>query len=163
MIPSECYAPLRLKAVAVPDFISWVLEQEPEWEEHFGFNAIELPLELVRVEPALRELDQIWQIGRLGLLEVGEMSVYDWHVDQYRLSCVNMLYSIDNTSHTLFGSQRDHLNKDVIELKYEPNTFYLFNNQVPHTVINLDGPRFLFSLYFREELDYSKLKALYDG
>ena len=76
---------------------------------------------------------------------------------------MNLLFSTENNSHTLFGHQRDSLNKDVIELEYEPETFYLFNNQVPHTVINLDGPRYLFSLYFDQEKDYLSLRNLYNG
>lgn len=163
MISADCFTKLTPKAEYLPDFIRWVLCEPLEWQSHFGFDAIELPSTLIEVEPALKELHEVWPIGRLGLLRVAEMSVYDWHVDEYRLSCVNMLFSTGNISHTLFGSQRDHLNKDVIELKYEPDTFYLFNNQVPHTVINLDGPRYLFSLYFQEEKDYSELRDLYNG
>ena len=131
-----------------------------EWA---SVQAVPIPLEFIDIEPALKKLDQVWRINRLGLLRVESMTVYDWHVDEKRESCVNLLYSLDNNSHTLFGTQRDQLNKDVIELKYEPNTFYLFNNQVEHTVINLDGPRYLFSLYFEEEKDYHSLKQLLHG
>lgn len=163
MISSDCFTELKPKAEAVPDFIRWVLCESPEWQSHFGFDAIQLPNELIDIEPALKELHAVWPIGRLGLLRVAEKSVYDWHVDEYRLSCVNMLFTLGSSSHTLFGQQRDALNKDVIELKYEPDTFYLFNNQVPHTVINLGEPRYLFSLYFQEEKDYSELRDLYNG
>ena len=163
MNPEDCFTPLRHKAVEITDYIQWLLGQNPSWEEHFSFQAVPLPSEFIKVEPALKELDQIWKIGRLGLLRVEENSVYDWHVDQFRQSCVNLLFSTENNSHTLFGHQRDSLNKDVIELEYEPKTFYLFNNQVPHTVINLDGPRYLFSLYFDQEKDYPSLRNLYNG
>ena len=163
MNPIDCFTPLRHKAEEIPSYIHWLLGQNPSWEEHFGFQAVPIPTEFVKVEPALNELDQIWKIGRLGLLRVEKNSVYDWHVDQFRQSCVNLLYSTKNKSHALFGHQRDCLNKDVIELNYEPDTFYLFNNQIQHTVINLDGPRYLFSLYFDEEKDYVSLRNLYNG
>ena len=45
-----------------------------------------------------------------------------------------------------------------LELRYEPDRFYLFNNQVPHSVINLDVNRYLFSLEFTEPLSYAELK-----
>ena len=163
MRADDCFCPLRQKAEQLPDFIAWAIGEDPVWESHFGFEAFEIPSEFIELEPALSELNKIWPIGRLGLLKVDGMSVYDWHVDQHRLSCVNMLFSVNSMSHTLFGTQRDHLNKDVVELIYEPDTFYLFNNQVLHTVINLDSPRYLFSLYFEQEKDYFELKDLYNG
>ena len=163
MNQEDCFTPLRHKAVELPDYIQWLLDQDIEWAEHFGFQAVPLPADFIQIEPALQELDKIWQIKRLGLLRVEPMSVYDWHVDEYRLSCVNMLYSINDSSHALFGAQRDALNKDVVELRYQSDTFYLFNNQMPHTVINLGGPRYLFSLYFEEEKDYCSLRDLYNG
>jgi hypothetical protein len=84
--------------------------------------------------------------------------MYDWHVDEFRLSCINLLISQDHHSHTLFGMQRNYANKVITELEYEPNTFYLFNNQIQHCVINLDRPRYLLSLYFEEEIPFIKLK-----
>jgi hypothetical protein len=159
----DCFTPLKEKAVEVPDYIEWLINEDPEWQEHFSFDAFPIPLEFIDIEPALKKLDQIWPINRLGLLRISSMTVYDWHVDQEREACVNLLYSIGSNSHTLFGSQRDPYEKNVIELQYEPDTFYLFNNQVEHTVINLDGPRYLFSLYFEEEKDYHSLKQLIHG
>jgi hypothetical protein len=161
--PEDCFTPLKEKAVEVPAYIKWLINEKPDWQEHFSFQAFPIPLEFIDIEPALKQLDQVWRISRLGLLRIERMTVYDWHVDQERESCVNLLYSLDNNSHTLFGTQRDQLNKDVIELKYAPDTFYLFNNQVEHTVINLDGPRYLFSLYFEKEKNYHSLKKLIHG
>ena len=150
MNQEDCFTPLRHKAVELPDYIQWLLDQDIEWAEHFGFQAVPLPADFIQIEPALQELDKIWQIKRLGLLRVEPMSVYDWHVDEYRLSCVNMLYSTNDSSHALFGEQRDALNKDVIELRYQSDTFYLFNNQMPHTV-NLGDLDTFFPLLRRGE------------
>jgi hypothetical protein len=40
---------------------------------------------------------------------------------------------------------------DVEELKYEPDSYYVFNTQIPHMVLNTTQPRYLFSLEFLEE------------
>jgi hypothetical protein len=40
---------------------------------------------------------------------------------------------------------------NVEELKYEPDSYYIFNTQVPHMVLNIEQPRYLFSLEFLEE------------
>ena len=38
-------------------------------------------------------------------------------------------------------------------------TYYLFNNQKEHTVLNLDNKdRYVFSLYFEEETSYEILR-----
>jgi len=36
-------------------------------------------------------------------------------------------------------------------LKYEPETYYVFNTQVPHMVLNTTKPRYLFSVEFLEK------------
>lgn len=64
----------------------------------------------------------------------------------------------DHHSHTLFGRNVTNTSMHCLELRYEPGRFYLFNNQVPHTVINLDVNRYLFSLEFAESLSYFDLK-----
>jgi hypothetical protein len=69
-----------------------------------------------------------------------------------------MQINLEHPSHTLFGYQVDDHNKDVIELRYQPRTFYLFNNQIEHCVANLGGPRYVFSLYFKEEKHFEFIK-----
>jgi hypothetical protein len=93
----------------------------------------------IDAEPALSEVDAIHPIDRLGLLRIPPFTFYDWHVDAYRQSCINMQLNLDHPSHTLFGYQADDHNKDVLELRYQPRTFYLFNNQIEHCVANLGG------------------------
>ena len=53
--------------------------------------------------------------------------------------------------------------EDIIKLEYELNKMYLFNPQMPHTVINFEKPREMFSLNFKQnkkELTYDKLKGI---
>ena len=95
----------------------------------------------------------------LGLLRIPPNSIYDWHKDEYRLSAVNMLIKHDH-SHSLFAKSRDNYYINITELSYQPYTYYLFNNQQYHSVLNFNKPRYLFSLYFDKELDYTSLKEL---
>jgi hypothetical protein len=49
-----------------------------------------------------------------------------------------------------------------IELKYKPQTYYIFNTQVAHTVYNFKEPRYLLSVDFEEDrtkLTYNQLLA----
>jgi len=159
--PQDCFLPLQLKAEGVVDYIQWLIQQDLPWAKHFGFDAQPITDYWLDEEPALKAVHACAPIKQLGLLRVAPQSMYDWHTDEYRMSCLNLLISQDHHSHTLFGWQRDRLNKDVCELQYEPRTYYLFNNQVEHCVINLDGPRYLLSLYFQEEQPYEELKTLF--
>ena len=161
--PSSCYAKLVGKADFLLHYSKWLILHSDNWTEHFGFDAIELDRNVIDEEPVLTEVDKIQKIGMLGLLRVKAKTFYDWHVDEYRLSCINLLVSTDHHSHTLFGKQANHLNKDVLELEYEPGRYYLFNNQVPHCVCNLDEDRYLFSIYFEEETLYKDLFQCLDS
>jgi hypothetical protein len=41
----------------------------------------------------------------------------------------------------------------IDELQYKPNTYYLFNTQVDHTVYNFESTRFLLSIEFQLDKD----------
>lgn len=157
---SDCFLPLKLKAQELPCYLNGLICSELPWQKHFGFDCVEIEKSWIDKEPALKAVHSLHKIKQLGLLRVESLSMYDWHVDGYRQSCLNMLISENHNSITLFGNQRDYVNKNIIQLKYEPRTYYLFNNQMQHCVINLDEPRYLFSLYFESETPYSQLKEL---
>jgi len=160
IIKEDCYSPIKIKANTLPLYLKSLIDLELKWQEHFGFECIEIDKIWIQQEPALKAINSIHKIFRLGLLKIQAESMYDWHVDSIRQSCLNMLISENHNSITLFGSQRDYVNKDILQLQYQPNTYYLFNNQIEHCVINIDVTRYLFSLYFEQEISYSKLKAM---
>ena len=158
--PEDCYYELPQKAGNIISYIDEMLLHNPTWHKHVGFNVIELPLDIVKNEAALSFVDKCSPIARIGLLRVNPDTCYDWHTDGYRLSCVNLLINENHNSHTLFGNDVDPENYEFIELEYKPRTYYLFNNAVEHTVINMDGPRYLVSLYFKKEMEFHKLRDL---
>lgn len=161
--PADCYAKFTGHADFLLGYSRWLIPKIDNWTEHFGFDAIELDRGVIDEEPVLSKVNKIHSLGRLGLLRVKSKSFYDWHVDQHRLSCINLLISNNHHSHTLFGQQSDHLNKQIIELQYEPGCYYLFNNQVQHSVCNLDKDRYLFSIYFEQEKSYEELYGVFKG
>ena len=55
----------------------------------------------------------------------------------------------------MFAPQREGQVFKIAELQYKPNTYYLYNTQVPHTVYNYETTRFMFSVEF--ELDKDQL------
>jgi len=161
MIPIDCFSEIKTKSNELVLYLENLLSSENlSWQQHFGFDVIFLDNFWIEKELALQQINKIHPIKQLGLLRVEHNSFYDWHVDSYRQSCINCLISKDHNSYCLFGKYRDEwYHNNIIELKYKPYTYYLFNNQKKHAVMNLDSKdRYLLSLYFEEETSYKILR-----
>ena len=156
---ADCYAPLLQRCKGLQEHCQQlVYGQNSLWLPHLGWLATPLSRDWITSEPTLQAVQQICPIAQLGILKMPEYWVYHWHRDQDRQACINLLISSDHHSHTLFGRSVTNTSMHCLELRYELGRFYLFNNQVPHTVINLDVNRYLFSLEFAEPLSYAELK-----
>tara|TARA_Y100001972_G_scaffold4768_1_gene5288 strand:+ start:321 stop:836 length:516 start_codon:yes stop_codon:yes gene_type:complete len=161
MIPIDCFSEIKTKSNELVLYLeNLIFTENLSWQQHFGFDVIFLDNSWIQKELALQQIDKIHPIKQLGLLRVEQKSFYDWHVDDYRQSCVNCLVSKEHHSFCLFGEHKDGWYHDnIIELKYKPYTYYLFNNQKKHAVMNLDKKdRYLLSLYFQEETSYEILR-----
>lgn len=160
-----CFAEFSPQCGIFFDYLKRLITDELiPWEEHFGFLAKEVPSHWIETDNTLAAINKVHPIDRIGILRVPANTCYDWHVDSHRLCCVNMLLSGGSNSLTLFGGERaGRQTRQIIPIEYKPRTFYLFNNQIEHTVINLGPERFLFSLYFKTErmfdVVYAKLDA----
>lgn len=149
------------QSVVLPTFFERNLDSL-QFADYFGFESALLPMSLLMREPVLASVHAIAPIARGGVLRLQPHSCYVWHQDESRGVCINLLLTPDSPSHTLFGFEQkgNRSQIDIIALNYQPSTFYLFNNQIPHTVINFDQPRFLFSLEFeagKHQLTYAQL------
>jgi len=157
----DCFSEIKTKAKDLVPFLEDLTKFEKiPWQEHFGFKAIPIDTRWIGKESALDKIHKVHPIKQLGLLKVPKKSFYNWHVDDFRQSCINLLVSKDHHSYSVFGEhQNDYYHNNIIELNYKPLTYYLFNNQRKHAVINLDSKdRYLFSLYFEEETPYEVLQ-----
>ena len=157
-----CFALLKPQACALADHCRQRVENpEALWLPHYGFQAMALSRAWIERELGLEAINRVSPIADLGILKMPDHWVYHWHRDQNRQACVNMLLSCDHHSHTLFGQSINTTNMHCLELSYEPGRFYLFNNQIPHTVINLDVDRYLFSLEFVKAVPFGELRELF--
>ena len=128
------------------------------WQRHYGFLATRIGQEWVEREPALQAVDRLCPIAQMGILQMPDHSVYQWHRDQHRQACINMLLSGEHNSHTMFVKEVGTQSMECIELCYEPGRYYLFNNQMPHSVVNLSRNRYLLSLEFEKPFTYGELR-----
>jgi hypothetical protein len=158
----RCFSLLRTPAATLLNHCQRLIANpERMWWPHLGWLASPLNLSWIDEEPALREVQQISPIARLGILRLSAQWVYSWHQDKDRQACINLLLSRDHHSHTLFGEpvNKHSITFHAIELRYPPGRYVLFNNQIPHTVINLDGDRYLLSLEFSDPIPYDVLRC----
>lgn len=99
-----------------------------------------------------------------GIIKLKANKTYKWHIDTNRGVSINALVT-NSPSFTLFSPNifDEGDQSDIIRLDYELNKMYLFNPQIPHTVINFEKSRCMFSCEFnknKDELTYDKLKGL---
>ena len=161
MNPADCFSEIKIKSTELVLYLeNLISSQNLPWQEHFGFEAIPIDNQWIERELSLKEVNKIHLIKQLGLLKIPSKSFYNWHVDDFRQSCINMLISKDHHSYSIFGDYKNsYYHNNIIELKYNPFTYYLFNNQKKHAVVNLDcKDRYLLSLYFEEETSYDILR-----
>ena len=121
--------------------------------------------------------------GHLAILKFPGNCMYNWHKD-LNVGCSLNLVSKEYNCHTLFspgthiedtGPGYKYYNKDgsvahtsyhlleLVELKYQPKKFYIFNSQIRHSIINLDQDRVLISYLFPKSTTYEEVKGWYNN
>jgi hypothetical protein len=123
-----------------------------EWIKYYNFDAKLVPQEILVEDDFFK-----WLLPRYnliaGILRLDPYTCYDWHIDTRRGVGINMLLTPNIRSFCAFKFDPDQLVFNIEELKYKPNTYYLFNTQVPHTVYNFETTRYLFSIEFAKDKD----------
>ena len=132
------------------------------WIPTIGWEGTSVPMIQVLREPVLKEIHSEFPIARSGILRMEPYQAYHWHTDETRGVSINMLLSAHNTSHCLFGTPKNDDNMYFTELKYTPNTLYLFDTQTLHTIINFETPRYLFSVEFEDSVDKLVYNDIYE-
>lgn len=119
----------------------------PIWQTYMGWESSIIPMEAVLLEPVLSELNTKFPIEGAAVLKMNPMQCYKWHRDSDRRCSVNMLLE-NRDSVCLFGEDIDGTSLTIKKLDYKVNTLYLLNTQQPHTVINYEGMRYMFTVKF---------------
>lgn len=157
------YLPIELRSTIRQELLDYAKAADlREWMSYYSFAALPVPDAFIDEDPVLNALRRSDLSFRAGVLRVPPNTCYNWHVDTDRLVGVNMLLD-HGTSHCLFMPGEFGLTMPVHELIYQPDTYYVFNTQILHTVINLSGPRYMLSVEFTgkdKNLTYEALCAM---
>jgi len=163
----DCYAPIGESTV-----IQKYFEENRDnlnFEIYFNFEISAVPLDVILSEPILANINKKFKIKAGGISKIRPFRCYNWHVDDHRGASINLLLTPQSKSLMFFGQTSIESSEqlDFIELVYMPRTFYLFNNQIKHSVINFNDTRYLFTLEFEQDknlLNFDKvLKCLFSS
>jgi len=120
------------------------------WEIYYAFEAVAVPPEMLAQDPVMSRLLKDYTL-QAGVLRMPANTCYRWHIDASRKVSVNMLLEDDGGSRCVFTESISKESFPITELKYQPDTYYVFNTQKPHMVTNFTTPRYLFSVEFMEK------------
>lgn len=158
------FSPVSYKSKIVFDLIK-IIDEAPEWFDYYNFKAIPVPKEIWEKDSLLANLAKVRKF-HAGILKMDPNTCYNWHIDTDRHVALNMLVCDDGNSKCIFAPDGFAVVNPIVELSYQPYTYYVFNTKYPHTVFNFSEPRYLFSLEFLEEdrgLTYDELCADIQG
>jgi hypothetical protein len=148
MLQEDCFYEAPNKSLIYKQIIDIASNNEP-WGLYYNFLTKVVGQEIIEQDKFLKDLHMAHNFTAL-VFKIMPHSVYNWHVDTKRLCSLNMLLNTEDISHCLFSNAYNSITFDVLELKYKPETYYAFNTKEPHSVINLDKPRYVFSLEFND-------------
>lgn len=121
--------------------------QEESWLPYYNFMALPISNFVLRYDPLFAKLEEYYKF-HAGIIKLPPNTCYDWHVDTDRSVSINMLVNDNTDSHCLFRAGEGEVSFPVTRLVYSPDTYYIFNTKVPHTVLNFSPPRYMFSVEF---------------
>ena len=152
------YAELLPKCQITADLLAVAHGQDP-WMDYYNFKAKLVPPEIAAQDRFLLELARVHPFV-MGVLKMEPNTVYNWHCDSRRGCTINLLLTFDDISHCLFSDDPLQPQCATQELHYEPCTYYLFNTQRQHMVVNGYDARYLATLEFAEgaDLTYDTLR-----
>jgi len=163
MINSDfCYSKFDTQASAIIKYFE-NNKDSLVYNDYYGFKVADVPKETWLQEPVLKNVNDIFKIDGCGIIKLEPYRCYKWHQDAQRGVSINLLLTPEIHSYTLFGnsSQDSEDQFDIVSLSYEPNSFYLFNNQAMHTIVNFDQPRYLFTTEFVATKDVLSYRDLF--
>ena len=82
-------------------------------------------------------------------MEISKNSWVGWHFDYPRKGpALNLLLTPDARSFSLFTDTLYDMS-NIVECKYQPHQYLLYNTDLIHSIVNFDQPRYLFSALFK--------------
>ena len=158
------YHELKVKDYNEPELERIIASNKTEWIYYYNFLAALLPLDLLRKDEFYNQLYNKYPYIA-GIIKLPKHTCYNWHKDESRGVCINMLLSFKGKGHCLFAPDKieSSYSHGFIELEYKPYKRYVFNNQVEHMVVNFEEDRYVLTLEFVDNKDKLSFDNLLTG
>lgn len=111
---------------------------------------------LIKGNETLTKVNEVLEICNCMIIELNKNSWVNWHIDAPRKGPVlNLLLTPDARSHSMFLPAL-YNSVNLIECKYPPHQFVLYNTDQIHAILNFETPRYMFHAYLeRGKMDLS--------
>jgi hypothetical protein len=172
-IADSCFKKLKHKSVYLYDICNSAVrnlenlpkEKRTNLKYYCNLQAFDIPEKFYLQEPLLEKINSQFKIKVASVCISQKQTGYPFHKDGHRNVTINMLIS-SGVSHSLFKIEdwvwedREFVGEEwhFEELIFEEKTFYLYNTDLPHSVINFERDRYMFSIVFEDnKLTYKEL------
>lgn len=163
----DCFIKLSTETENIQNYFKDNLDNL-QWHEHESlWNLALVPLDVLLENPTLKLINNEFEIEGAGFIKMDPFQCYKWHVDYSRGPAINLhMNPFEEVSLCLF--ETEEINRERVKyltLNYQPDTFYLFNTQINHTIITFARPRYLFTLQFKktkDELGYKEIRDFWN-
>jgi hypothetical protein len=136
--------------------LGYALKTE-NWSAPNGLIMTAVPDMMLNFDPFLNNLKQVFN-GKAVILKMNPNSICRFHIDGIRLASINLLLDgFDSNFYFSTPGSTANLIENVVEAKYEPDTYYLVNSKEKHSVINKSETRYLLSVEFTEH-DFATIR-----
>jgi hypothetical protein len=150
MIP---FHEIKQKSIIREAVIREAMRSDAEWVKYFNFDATRIHNDVLALDPLIADIGSRHPLMG-GVVMLPPNTFYNWHTDTRRGVSLNMVLNPqDGLSHCVFTPDKDVVVGEFVELQYKPDTYYVFNTQVDHMVLNFDKPRLLLTIEFGEGKD----------
>ena len=152
---SSYFYEIKLKSTITEELMKFAVSSATDYTGgpyDSGFLIANIPRTIITKDSFLSKLPP----GTARIFKMSPYTCYKWHVDSKRGCAINLLLS-GQDSHCYFGK---HLNNNVLEyqeLKYAKDTYYLFNTEHLHTIINGSTDRYVLSLGYEKSSNFEDI------
>lgn len=146
MDTSKFFIPLAYKCPITQTLLDFARSvPDEDWEVQRGFIVTLIPDEIIDLDPYLRAIKDRYKVLQV-LVCLPPNTCYPWHTDLNRRTIINMPLNAQDKSCCVFANKLENEQYfEIVELKYQPDTYYIFNTQEEHMVLNFNEKRYLFS------------------
>jgi hypothetical protein len=132
---------------------------DSKWKHFLDMNLFTLTIDDFELEPKLIELINAFDCqNKLAIYRYKPNFCYQWHVDSIR-NCALNLQLLGNNSFCMFGEYYEPRKfRNLQQLAYKENTYYLLNVNNYHTVFNFENDRYLLSIGFPKPHTFEDVK-----